>query len=335
MIRATVITVMLAASVLPASAEDLQPKIYISDLQQDLGEVYERAKYEYVFVVRNKGNADLKITDVRPSCGCTVANYDEVIAPGKEGKITLTLAGDKVHGRFSKTAQVRSNDPDHSELLLTIAGTEIPYVNIGPADRVYLQGSYGEEVAQSLTISSNEKDLDFRIEKIDTDLGDKVTFTYEKGAAKGEWVVSVRKNPDLPTQSTYGTLTIHTNSKRAPDQVIQVQVMTTGTITVQPTFVNFGRVRFGDDGKNGDVLEKSVTLIRSQGDFAISDLSVNNVNFHTEVVEEVPGKRYKVNIKFTAPPRTRGGQAESGELIIHTNVPTEPNVRVQLVARAL
>jgi len=335
MIRATIAFIMLVTSVLSASAEDLRPKISIQDLRQDLGDVYEQAKYDYVFVVRNRGKADLVIEDVKPGCGCTVAQYDKVIAPGEEGKITLSLDGDKVEGRFSKTATVRTNDPDHTELLLTISGTEIPYVHIVPTNRVYLQGNYGEEVAQTLTITSNEKDLDFQITGIDTDLEDKITYAYERGSAKGSWVVSIRKNPDLPTQSTYGTLTLHTNSKRAPDQLIRLQVMTKGTITVQPTFVNFGRVRFGADGKNGDVLEKSVTLTRSEGGLAISDLSVNNANFRTEVVEEEPGKRYKVNIKFTAPPRTRGGQAESGELIIHTNVPTEPNVRVQLVARAL
>jgi hypothetical protein len=328
------LTALVTAAVRPASAQD-RPRISISSLRQDLGDVFEQATYEYVFVVRNTGEADLVITEVKPGCGCTVANYDKVIAPDREGKITLTLEGDQVHGVFSKDATVRSNDPDRPELMLIIAGNKIPYVNVSPGERVNLQGTYDEAVAQTLTVASNEKDLDFAITGLESDLDDEITYAYEKGTAPGEWVVSIHKNPKLPAQSTYGTLTIHTNSKRAPAKVVQVLVTTRGSITVQPSLLNFGRVRFGDGGKNGDVLEKSVTLVRSQGEFAIRELTIDNENFRAVVVEEVPGKRYKIDVKFTAPVRTRGGQAESGELIIHTNDPREPNVRVQLVARAL
>jgi len=264
-----------------------------------------------------------------------VAEFDKVIPPGQEGKITLVIEGNKVHGSFSKSATVRSNDPDRPVTTITLAGTEIPYVNVTPAERVYLQGTYDEAVEKTLTVSSNEEDIDFKILGVESNLDDKITYKYQPGEHEGEWVVSLYKNPKLPTLSTYGTLTIHTNSQRAPDKTIQVQVVTKGSITVQPSLVNFGRVRFGADGQDGDVLNKTVTLIRSRGEFAIRDMTVNNNNFEAKVKEEVPGKRYTIDVRFTAPARSRAAQAESGELIIYTDDPSEPHVRVQLVARAL
>jgi hypothetical protein len=264
-----------------------------------------------------------------------VAEFDKVIPPGQEGNITLVIEGNKVHGSFSKSATVRSNDPDRPVTTITLAGNEIPFVNVTPGERVYLQGSYDEAVSKTLTLSSNEEELDFEIQGLESNLDDKITYAYGRGEHSGEWVVTLNKNPKLPTLSTYGTLTIHTNSKQAPDKTIQVQVVTKGTITVQPSMINFGRVRFGADGQDGDVLNKTVTLIRSRGEFAIRDITLNNNHFEVKLLEEVPGKRYKIDVKFTAPARTRAAQAESGELIIYTDDPSEPHVRVQLVARAL
>jgi hypothetical protein len=36
----------------------------------------------------------------------TVAKFDKVVSPGREGKIELAVGGDKVHGEFTKSATV-------------------------------------------------------------------------------------------------------------------------------------------------------------------------------------------------------------------------------------
>jgi hypothetical protein len=43
-----------------------KPVIEIPKMKHDFGEVFEREKYEYTFIVRNRGNADLVIEDVKP-----------------------------------------------------------------------------------------------------------------------------------------------------------------------------------------------------------------------------------------------------------------------------
>jgi len=65
-----------------------------------------------------------------------VAKFDKVIPPGREGKIELAIGGDKVHGEFTKSATVESNDPDHPHMTLTLTGKEIPYVDIEPQGTV-------------------------------------------------------------------------------------------------------------------------------------------------------------------------------------------------------
>jgi len=46
--------------------EGLQPAIVIDELRHDMGEVYEQDKFKHVFKVRNTGEADLVIKNVKP-----------------------------------------------------------------------------------------------------------------------------------------------------------------------------------------------------------------------------------------------------------------------------
>jgi hypothetical protein len=49
------------------------------------------------------------ISDVKPSCGCTVADFPkQPIASGKEGRISVTFDA-KTPGYFSKTVTVYAN----------------------------------------------------------------------------------------------------------------------------------------------------------------------------------------------------------------------------------
>jgi len=50
----------------PAATGGPKPSIEIPKMKHDFGEVFEREKYEYTFTVRNRGNADLVIEDVKP-----------------------------------------------------------------------------------------------------------------------------------------------------------------------------------------------------------------------------------------------------------------------------
>jgi len=313
-----------------------RPIIEIPKMRQDFGDVFERDKFEYTFVVKNRGKADLVISDVKPGCGCTVANFDKVIAPGAEGKIELVLDGTRVHGEFSKTAQVHSNDPEHPELTLTIAGKKVAFLNVVPDGVVYLQGRYEEPIEKEVTISSNEKLPDFKVLGATSDIDDKISYELKPGAVKGEYTLKIKKNPELPISSSYGTVVIKTNSTNAPETKLQVQVMTKGNITVSPSSVNFGNVAFAAKDKTASPVTRTVMVIRNSGEgLDVKDVKVDNPNFKATVESVTPGKQFKVEVTFQPPLKRSPTQRETGELIINTNDPREPSVRVHLVARAI
>jgi len=58
---------VLIGSLAAASSQEPQPEIVIPNPRHDFGQVDERATYEASYVVRNAGNADLVINQVKPT----------------------------------------------------------------------------------------------------------------------------------------------------------------------------------------------------------------------------------------------------------------------------
>jgi hypothetical protein len=67
-------------------------------------------KIHATFVVKNIGDSVLKLTNVKPGCGCTVVKYDSIILPGKSTKIESEVNIKGYHsGPLSKFINVFSN----------------------------------------------------------------------------------------------------------------------------------------------------------------------------------------------------------------------------------
>ena len=67
-----------AASAAPAAAA--APKAVVAEPVVDVGTVPKGDSINHDFVVKNEGAGPLEITQVQPSCGCTVASFDKTIA---------------------------------------------------------------------------------------------------------------------------------------------------------------------------------------------------------------------------------------------------------------
>ncbi len=256
-----------------------------------------------------------------------MAEFSEVIPPGQEGHITLEVLGEKVHGKWRKSATVMTDDPIRPRLTISLGGTVINHVDVKPG-RVYLRGMYGESVTAELKISSNEKKKDLEILEISSNIDDKMTYKVVPDNEPGHYRIKLYKNPKLPTLNTWGSLFITTNSENTPDKVIQINVVTRGAIIVQPSTLNFGNVR----STNVTGVEKIITVSKIVGDFRIRDVAFSS-NFYEASVESVEdGKKYKIKVNF------RPGVDQKSyvdEMIINTDDPQEPSIRVRLIARGV
>jgi len=97
------------------------PVISFAKLKHDFGLLIDGEVVEYSFQYTNTGGADLVLTKVSATCGCTIPTYDrKPIHPGDTGKITVKFNSENRNGNQHKTISVLSNaQPNLVELEIT------------------------------------------------------------------------------------------------------------------------------------------------------------------------------------------------------------------------
>ena len=94
------------------------PRLVMDSTEHDFGKVKEGDEPSYTFKVKNEGSTDLIIQNVSPACGCTASDFSKTVAPGQEGKITLSVKTVGMMGKVSRYADVISNDTQQPNLKL-------------------------------------------------------------------------------------------------------------------------------------------------------------------------------------------------------------------------
>jgi hypothetical protein len=93
-----------------ASAQDSEKADFkFNEEKHDFGEIPQGTPVTTIFQFTNIGTEPLILTDVRPTCGCTIANYTKTpVKAGDKGTITITYNA-AVAQPFTKTIVVTSN----------------------------------------------------------------------------------------------------------------------------------------------------------------------------------------------------------------------------------
>ncbi|MBS1945210.1 MAG: DUF1573 domain-containing protein [Bacteroidetes bacterium] len=99
------------------------PTITFDSTALDMGRIAEGVQVEKTYTFTNHGKIDLVITDVRASCGCTVAkNWPRMpVAPGAHGAITVNFNSEGRPGKQHKTITVVANTTPPTTVL-TLSG---------------------------------------------------------------------------------------------------------------------------------------------------------------------------------------------------------------------
>ena len=107
-------------------AQQTFPQIEFDSTTIDYGTIENESNGERVFSFTNTGNADLIITNVKSSCGCTIPKKPEdPIAPGESSEIVVRYDTNRV-GPFRKTITVSTNQENDPIIALKIKGTVRP-----------------------------------------------------------------------------------------------------------------------------------------------------------------------------------------------------------------
>jgi hypothetical protein len=339
-ILASCVGLLLALSASWAGAADAAkaPKAVIAEPIKDVGTVPKGEVIVHDFVIANEGDDTLKLTNVISSCGCTVARYDETIAPGKTGKVNVVFHTGTFNGAVSKGVTVFTNDPKNPHFELTLRAKLQPYISVKPgyARFITVQGEPKEgTIVQTLWVPDGAPMDVVKVESPYPHL--KVSYREAKedervtdDDAKGkQWRVEMSLSNDAPVGALTDFVTIHTNHPKQKLVQIPVSGFVRPVIAVTPPVADFGRIE----------LQEPLRQALNIRNFATEPIKVTSVESNLKGIEatleqlaEREGREYQV--KLTLKPELGKGPF-NGKLTIRTDSPRAPVISVDVKGTVL
>jgi len=227
-----------------------QPSMEVPETTYDFGEVPEGTEVEHDFFVKNMGKGALQIEQVRPSCGCTVASFDQTIRPGGEGRIHLKLHLKGFQGSVKKTATVFTNDPKESRAVLVLQGTIKAIVEIRPSANVSFRGMTEQLTENTIDLKAGSQS--FHIQKLESNLEDKVSYRLETVEDGKHYRLIIANR--LKQGAYAGFVKCLTDIPQKPEILIRVNGFIEGDIAVRPTTVLVGKLAAEQPVRMGKVL---------------------------------------------------------------------------------
>ena len=328
---AIVALALLASVTVAQEAEGGGPKMVVADKILEFDTVAQGEVIEANFKIVNEGSEPLLVKAVRPTCGCTVAEFDKEIAAEGEGWVKAKLDTSGFSGPITKSILVVTNDPENPSVSLVIKAEVQPYIDVDPRPLVRFSTVQLSEVTDKLKVTT-PMDQEFHITKVESSVP-YVTASVRKLEAgelvpdrnPSQYEITVTMSGEAPVGPINAELLIHTDHPKAKKVPVRVFGVVRALIHVTPSQIQFGSVEAKvRPGRN-------VVVVNNQEDkvVKVTGAEVNDPAFAADVLTIADGQRYQVtvSVKPDADPGSRDAM-----LSIATTDPQFPQLMVPVRA---
>ncbi|OGG03510.1 MAG: hypothetical protein A3F83_09130 [Candidatus Glassbacteria bacterium RIFCSPLOWO2_12_FULL_58_11] len=135
------------------------PLIRVDQPDYDFGTIYQGDKAEHVFTIKNIGQQNLEIKNVRSSCGCTVPTIAKMnLGPGETTELKAVFDSGRFNGSVTKNIFVYSNDLESPVTRLSIHMDVQVDLEVSPQSIYFAGLKEGDKVERSITIHNASKE---------------------------------------------------------------------------------------------------------------------------------------------------------------------------------
>jgi Protein of unknown function (DUF1573) len=328
--RIPALALALASVALPVLA---QPRAVIEEPVVDVGRVVRGDDVEHTFRIANEGDKILEITEVSPTCGCTVVDYSKQIAAGAKGKVVATLSTKALRGPIAKTIRVFTNDARNPEIDLVIKADVQAYVEAEPGWARFLAVfGQGAEAVRQIVYSDDGGEL--VVKQATSPYPFVAVALHEAGEDERvskhsgrQWVLEMSLKADAPVGSFADFVTLDLDHSHLKRLRIPVSGFVQPVVAVLPRVVDFGR-------KDVSKPQTTILEIKNLGKPAVTlgtpTTTVRGLKPEVEVIDA--GRLYRV--RLTLDPGMPKGDFR-GTLTIPTSSKLQPQVEVDVRGTAI
>jgi hypothetical protein len=218
--------------------------VVVDGTTYDFGSGQRDSKMKHTFIIKNEGNAPLTLEQGPTSCKCAVSELEaDGIEPGGSAKVTLEWKMNVGGKHFRQTAEIYTNDPDYSTIVLEVRGKIIDVLRLEPRDLVLSDVSANEGAGAPFRIYGFQIE-DLKVVKYEFTNQETAAFfdlkfeelaaselEAEPGASCG-LAATLTVKPGLPLAPINQTIQLETNVKDASNLELSVTGTTVSDISV-------------------------------------------------------------------------------------------------------
>jgi len=215
----------------PVKGDGPQPRLVCPEPTFDFGTRPPTKPVDHEFVLRNEGKDTLLITKVKPTCGCTVANWrTKILEPGEETKLKCTLKLKGYRGPQNKGISVHSNDPRNPITMLRLKGYVAVDVEMKPAFLNFSQIHHTAKISRYAILTAVGRAVS--ITDVTCPLDIFHVDVEDIGGRPARLVVTTK--PPLPSGVHRTRITVHTDDKEYPELNVPVVLNVLGEVIALP-----------------------------------------------------------------------------------------------------
>ncbi|MCF6284646.1 MAG: DUF1573 domain-containing protein [Candidatus Hydrogenedentes bacterium] len=287
----------------------------------DFGEMDNSQKVLHDFVLKNVGDEPLEISNVKTSCGCTVAKLEnKTLEPGEETKISATLNLKGKQGNQSKKITVFSNDPEAPSFYLEFKGVAMATIMLEPKLLNMGRIMDNEAHTQTVTVKSMKEGHSFKIEKVMVPDTAPFTTSMEEVVPGKEYRITATTKPNLAAGTLNGRITIMTDDPGRRALNVSVYGHVIGELQLRPSVVTIRSSGDADARRTSQYLQ---VLPGRTKEFELLKVIAPIEGMTAELIKR---KDNDYHIKLTNMPVDNSLKGK--ELIVTTNLPHKPEIRI-------
>ena len=217
-----------------------KPQAVLVEELHDFGDMRMGDTGEHTFVIRNDGDAVLKLEKGPIECKCTIPTLTKTeLAPGELSEIVMSWKPLSPTDEFVKAATIWTNDPDNPAVHLRIRGQVRTIVDVVPAEvwmlgtikedePTEIEGRIGSQFAEQFEI----KELQASREDITTEFVALTPEELEEGGYKAGYKVTCRVHPTIPVGRISEHLKILTDLSGAEELSVSIEGNRAGPFSI-------------------------------------------------------------------------------------------------------
>ncbi|MED6333923.1 MAG: DUF1573 domain-containing protein [Planctomycetota bacterium] len=245
----------------------------------DFGRLMQGEVASHTFSLFTRGNEDLIITQVKPTCGCTVSKVMiESGAPGEGGEMVRYNFGDAIpvgthiempavlhtknkNGHQNVRINIFSNDPRGTIQLGLEADVDM-FFNLSPRFLNFGRVSIGDVKTLKASIST-ARGAPVKLEMAEAAMpagttAELVAFNADADGRSAQWQLSVTLGPDTIEQNLHRAISLVSDlpipgeeqkaaggKQQTYQATISISAQIVGPFTYQPNYISMGLVRPG------------------------------------------------------------------------------------------